>query len=528
MNRSNFRFLVALVALWVVIELADARAGTVASAPQPPAQPQLQSRADHILYSIPPGWKHTEKEKYTALEAPDVPGGNMVEVRIYPAKPLSGTLQGAATAEVERFNGSYANVQASPMNPIRHENGFDMIITGVSWMVPGGAAYDALCFVQAGDCMQIVELQTNDFQLYEKHKLAHDALLHSMRVSDATVLAEGNPPLTQATVDEVSDFLEWLMEVPFTEDQRKLIEQNIVESWKKNDRADIEGTLEVRKLRAQLSAMTSEQKQLARQAAQPELIKAAQKETDAVAKMIVQVYENAHQPIAQGEPPLTRQSADALLEMLFFMASQVQGGDAAAAVRTQPTQQMKDEWAKNLAANYDKTDAAARQSIAKMPMTWAAVRMLWTDLPEADKAAARAQWGQSTEVKQMVEVISKMRPPPAPQQPGGGAAGGAGGGVGGGGNGYFAEGKDVIHVDGTLRYVVFNMESEEAAKARAAEMNKGREKLLGTESSGDASAAEMMANRTRDYEFTKSMLNMGHNNTIMQMSAISGNQWRYK
>ena len=44
------------------------------------------------------------------------------------------------------------------------------------------------------------------------------------------------------------------------QDQRKLIAENLLESWKKNDRADIEGTMEVRKLRGQLSGMTPEQK----------------------------------------------------------------------------------------------------------------------------------------------------------------------------------------------------------------------------------------------------------------------------
>src|SRR5439155_6675350 len=112
------------------------------------------------------------------------------------------------------------------------------------------------------------------------------------------------------------------------------------------------GVEDVMKLRTQLSEMSKEQKELARQAAQPELIKAARAETDAVAKMIVQVYDAAHQPIAQGDPPLTRQGTDALLETLFFMASQVQGGDAAVVAQPKPTQEMKDQWAKNLAANY--------------------------------------------------------------------------------------------------------------------------------------------------------------------------------
>jgi hypothetical protein len=234
--------------------------------------------------------------------------------------------------------------------------------------------------------------------------------------------------------------------------------------------------------------------------------------------MILQVYEAGHQPIAPGDPPLTRQAADAMLEMLFFMAAQVQGGDAAALTLPQPTQEMKDQWAKNLSGNYGKADAAARSQIARMALTWAAIRMLWPDLPEADKSQARAQWAQSNEVRQVADVISRMRPPQAAQPQA--ATGGA--------NGYFAEGTNVVHVDGPLRYVVFNMESEQAARARAAEMNKGRENLMKPQANDGRSAAELMAERTRDYQFTTSMLNMGYNNTIMQMAAISGNQWRYK
>jgi hypothetical protein len=499
---NSTHLLIAVLAITLVVP--DARGAAPAT---PPAQ--QQSRTDHILYTLPRDWKHLESDKYTALQAPDVPAGKTVEIRIYPATPLTGTLDAAASAHVENFKQTYPGAQATPMNSVRHDNGFDMIITGVSRLVPGGAVYDALCFVRAGDQVQLIELETTDFQLYQKHKLAYDALLHSTHLSDAIVLAKGDPPLTQATVDAITDFLEWLIEVPFTEEQKTMIADNMIDSWKRNDRADIDGTLQALKLRAQLSQMTPQQKILARQAAQPELIKAARKETDPVAKMIVQVYEAGHQPIATGDPPLTRQAADAMLEVLFFMATQVQGGDAAVITQPKPTQEMKDQWAKNLAANYGKADDAARNQIARMPMTWAAIRMLWPDLSEADKSQARAQWAQSNEVKQVAEVISRMRPPQQQQ------------------NGYFAEGKNVIHVDGQVRYVVFNLDSEEAAKARAAEMNKGRENR--TPQTNDAtSAADLMAERTRDYQFTTSMLNMGHNNTIMQMAAMSGNQWRYK
>ena len=496
----------------LVAALAMAVAAPAARGAATPAR--QQSRADHILYTAPERWKHVDNEGYTALVPPDVPAGKAVELRIYPARPLAGTLDAAASAHLDHFRQTYPGAQAYRMNPVRHETGFDMIITGVARPVPGGAVYDSLCFVQAGDQVQVVEMETSDFELYQKHTRAWDALLHGMRLTDAVVLAKGDPPLTQATVDAITDFLEWLIEVPFTEEQKAMIAGNITDSWKRNDREEIEGTLEALKLRAQLSQMTPQQKAVARQAAQPELIKAARQETDPVAKMIVQVYEAGREPIAEGDPPLTRQAADAMLEVLFFMAAQVQGGDAAAAALPPPTQEMKDQWAKNLAANYDKADADARGEIAKMPLTWAALRMLWSDLPEADKSQARAQWARSEEVRQMAEVINGIRP----RQPAQNAAAAA--------NGFLAEGKNVVYVDGQARYVVFNLDSEDAARARAAEMNRGRDPS--PQARDAASAADLMAERTRDYQFTKSMLNTGANNTIMQMAAMSGNRWRYK
>ena len=60
-----------------------------------------------------------------------------------------------------------------------------------------------------------------------------------------------------------------------------MIAGNILDSSKRNDRGEIEGTLQALNLRPQLSQMTPQQKTLARQAAQPELIKAARKETGA-------------------------------------------------------------------------------------------------------------------------------------------------------------------------------------------------------------------------------------------------------
>jgi hypothetical protein len=127
-------------------------------------------------------------------------------------------------------------------------------------------------------------------------------------------------------------------------------------------------------------------------------------ETDAVAKMMVQIYDAAHQPIAPGNPPLTRQASDATLEVMFFMACQVnRQGDVPV------TQQMKDQCAKALAEGYAKLNAQDRQRIAQMPMAWAALRAVWPELPEAERSKLRDQWAQAEDVKAVAAELAKAR-----------------------------------------------------------------------------------------------------------------------
>jgi len=62
------------------------------------------------------------------------------------------------------------------------------------------------------------------------------------------------------------------------------------------------------------------------------------------------------------------------------------------------------------------------------------------------------------------------------------------------------------------------MNSEQEARERAAEMNKGREELI----NGKGDAADAIAKHNRDYETTRSLLNVSMDCYRMQMSAISG------
>ena len=97
------------------------------------------------------------------------------------------------------------------------------------------------------------------------------------------------------------------MQVPFTEGQKVTIEEEIRSSWKKNDRKEIDGVAEVLKARQQLAAMKSAERDVVRQSALDGAIKQWRAEKDSPsAKIMIEIYENAHKPIAADRPPTRR------------------------------------------------------------------------------------------------------------------------------------------------------------------------------------------------------------------------------
>ncbi len=78
--------------------------------------------------------------------------------------------------------------------------------------------------------------------------------------------------------------------------------------------------------------------------------------------MIVDLYDAANAPLAKGdggEPDLTRQSADATLEIMYFMASKIDGSD------TSPEAGRRDAWAKTVAAAYGGMPAEQKQAAGR-------------------------------------------------------------------------------------------------------------------------------------------------------------------
>jgi tetratricopeptide (TPR) repeat protein len=209
-------------------------------------------------------------------------------------------------------------------------------------------------------------------------------------------------------VDRLAGFFEWVLEAPLTAQQRTDLTDQLVQAWRKGDTAQIDGMAQILAVEAQISQHPPAERDLLREQMQPALLAELRKQpNDEGGRWVLGIYESSHTPIAAGDPPLTRQVADAYAEVLAFVISQVLGNDLAASM------EVKDQFAKSLTVDYANYDAAAQQALAKMPLYWAAIRLAWPALSVEEQESYRKQWTPG--------VVALLGAKPAPQ-PADGAA----------------------------------------------------------------------------------------------------------
>ena len=202
-----------------------------------------------------------------------------------------------------------------------------------------------------------------------------------------TVVVEGNPPLTQGMIAEFLGFMEWLLDVPLTVEQRTDVGTGMVEFWKTGDDQEKQGTLNVLAVADQIGQRTEAERALLRETLQAQLLEALrQMPEDPTAKWMLGIYEAGHQPIAAGDPPLTRQVADAFAELMCFMIGQVIGQEVPV------PDDYREAAAELLSTTYPDMAAEQQRGVSQLPIVWAAMRVEWDGLSEDERDQYRAQW----------------------------------------------------------------------------------------------------------------------------------------
>ena len=124
------------------------------------------------------------------------------------------------------------------------------------------------------------------------------------RIASDPVLAPGNPPLTESMVTRFTDFQAWLLEIPFTQQQRERVRAMLLEDWK--NPKDIKDDMNWLSLEAGFAKGAPDVREFIRVDLQVKVLKDLRADKNGPdSQWLVAAYDDAHQPIAAGNPPLT-------------------------------------------------------------------------------------------------------------------------------------------------------------------------------------------------------------------------------
>src|ERR1700758_1514274 len=97
---------------------------------------------------------------------------------------------------------------------------------------------------------------------------------------------------------------EWLLDAQMTLEQRAQFPDSLVDSWKANRRDDIDATVNVLNFQDQLNRKTPEERRLLREVLREKYLDLMrQTPNDVLSRWVLNIYDSAHRPIAESNPP---------------------------------------------------------------------------------------------------------------------------------------------------------------------------------------------------------------------------------
>ena len=430
----------------------------LSAVPGAKAQQLPPSRSGIVLFTLPADRQRVDEMGYTALKP--LGFSDTYEIRIRPPFETWGTAADAVEMHARWMATAFRVQPASMPASFRHAGGFDVALrTFFLGSADGRVASVLVGVLKSGTRAAVIEFVAASAQSPQAiQQMA--AFIDGCRLAHTQVLVSGKPPLTVYDVEETIDILQWMIDAPLNGAQREVIRSSIVDDWRKKNAETIANVGRILEFRSQLVRLPSAQQNLVRRQNEVELIGALRTEKDSVSTLLLQVYDSAHPPIAAGAPALTRQQADAALELFYFMAGQLEGVQAA------PNDAAKMMWAGNLVRAWATLPAETRKAIAAMPVTWALTLAVWTDMTPAVREQVKATYAQ-------MDVVRALR-------------------------------SDFVSA------------RQQAASALSASSRQP----AAPQADAAIDVSAQMAKTNASYAATASMLNSGYNSTINQMAAI--------
>lgn len=215
--------------------------------------------------------------------------------------------------------------------------------------------------------------------------------------------------LTPGMLNRYADTMEIVFDIRLTPAQRQELKDQIVRHWQNRNAKDIEavtGWLETERQMAAAGLTASQRRAVAMERIHPQLIEQARSEaqTDPEVAWILGIHDEMHAPLGAGEPRVTRRQAEAFLEVLFFVASQLEGG-----APVTPPAEMLDAWTTQLATNWDQIPAEVKSGMAQLSALSLKIQALWDQTPADVQKEIMQSFAQIPQVSEIAGQIRAMR-----------------------------------------------------------------------------------------------------------------------
>ena len=205
--------------------------------------------------------------------------------------------------------------------------------------------------------------------------------------ADAVPASATGPELTGDVVERAARVWQWTLHTAFTPEQKAELRRELIAAWAVP--AARPNILAVANFIDKLKGETPEQRELERESDRIVLLAFARQHRESrLTALLSNCYYARHPVLANGSIPLTDIETTATADMLIFLFRE-------AGIPMDDEAQVRSRIVQGLVASYASQPPESQHDIHEMPRQWSRVRLQWSQAPEAERIAARAQWAQT-------------------------------------------------------------------------------------------------------------------------------------
>jgi hypothetical protein len=185
------------------------------------------------------------------------------------------------------------------------------------------------------------------------------------------VLVVGPPQLTVNMVESVCAFHEWALDLSLPENVKEIFKENMIDAWRSSKPEYTQGFEEIMKMIQDIEKMEQGARDSLQKKAEQQLVERLKTYTDPVNVALLQLYEAEKAHIAPGNPPLTKEIADASIELInyqYLMAANLR--------ITTLTTEHKVVWRQMLGSQWSNLTADWKNYYIGAPLEWARIQSM--------------------------------------------------------------------------------------------------------------------------------------------------------